>query len=208
MTFTLRTRAATRALTVMVGSILGLAYGAACLAGGTAPERPAAQVYARAARQGYLAGSAKAPPRAPASAARSAPPAHKLTRAGPGTLDCLAAAVYYEARGEARAGRAAVAQVVLNRTRRPGYPKSVCAVVYQGVNQGDCQFSFACNGAMANRREPAAWVDARQIAERALRGYVMTAVGRATCFHAVNRATAEVAQGGVRLGRQVFFAAS
>jgi spore germination cell wall hydrolase CwlJ-like protein len=126
--------------------------------------------------------------------------------ARPRALDCLAAAVYYEARGENPAGRAAVAQVVLNRTRRPGYPKSVCAVVYQGSARKACQFSFACNGAMTGRREDAAWLDARRIAARALRGYVFAAVGRATCFHAVHARAA--VEGGLRLGGQVFYAAS
>ncbi|HZZ88499.1 MAG TPA: cell wall hydrolase, partial [Caulobacteraceae bacterium] len=60
-------------------------------------------------------------------------------------LQCLTAAVYYEARGESREGQAAVAQVVLNRVRSPAFPKTVCGVVYQGAAQHSCQFSFACN---------------------------------------------------------------
>jgi len=38
---------------------------------------------------------------------------------GLGDVDCLAVAVYFEARGESAAGQAAVAQVVLNRLRGP-----------------------------------------------------------------------------------------
>jgi spore germination cell wall hydrolase CwlJ-like protein len=98
-------------------------------------------------------------------------------------LDCLTAAVYYEARGESAAGQAAVAQVVLNRVSHPLFPKSVCGVVYQGAHGRGCQFSFACNGAMHARHEPAAWARARAVAERAMSGYVMTDVGRATHFH-------------------------
>ena len=59
-------------------------------------------------------------------------------------LDCLSQAVYYEARGESSEGQAAVAQVVLNRLRHPGFPKTVCGVVYQGAQDQACQFSFAC----------------------------------------------------------------
>ena len=99
-------------------------------------------------------------------------------------VDCLAAAVYYEARGESAAGQAAVAQVVLNRSRKAGFPKSVCGVVYQGAQDRVCQFSFVCGGAMVRRREPAAWARARSVALRALSGYVMSAVGEATSFHA------------------------
>jgi spore germination cell wall hydrolase CwlJ-like protein len=98
-------------------------------------------------------------------------------------LDCLADAVYYEARGESSEGQAAVAQVVLNRARRAGYPKSVCGVVYQGAQSHACQFSFACDGAIYKTREQGAWRRSREVAARALGGFVMTAVGDATSFH-------------------------
>ncbi|QUD89213.1 cell wall hydrolase [Phenylobacterium montanum] len=100
-------------------------------------------------------------------------------------LDCLTDAVYYEARGETAAGQAAVAQVVLNRVRHTGFPKSVCGVVFQGVSQDGCQFSFACDGSMHRPKEAEAWRRAEQVAARALTGFVMPAVGNATHFHAV-----------------------
>jgi hypothetical protein len=40
---------------------------------------------------------------------------------------CLATAIYFEARGESTRGQAAVAQVVLNRVRNPTYPKPFAA---------------------------------------------------------------------------------
>jgi len=93
-------------------------------------------------------------------------------------LECLTQAVYYEARGETPAGQAAVAQVVLNRARHPAFPKSVCAVVFQGAYRGGvCQFSFACDGSMRRRREPGAWARAQKVAARALSGSVMSQVG-------------------------------
>lgn len=98
-------------------------------------------------------------------------------------MECLTQAVYYEARGETPAGQAAVAQVVLNRVRHPAFPKTVCGVVFQGANSRVCQFSFACNGAMRARVEPAAWRRAERVAHRALSGEVMADVGRATHFH-------------------------
>jgi spore germination cell wall hydrolase CwlJ-like protein len=101
-------------------------------------------------------------------------------------LECLTQAVYYEARGESVAGQEAVAQVVLNRVRHPAFPKTVCAVVFQGASIGHgCQFSFACDGSMHDRREPAAWRRAESVASRALGGAVMAQVGRSTHFHAV-----------------------
>jgi hypothetical protein len=99
-------------------------------------------------------------------------------------FDCLATAVYYEARGEGAAGQRAVAQVVLNRVRHPAFPKSVCGVVFQGAARRGCQFSFACNGAMKGRKEPGAWESARAVAAKALAGAVMDDVGNATHFHA------------------------
>lgn len=47
------------------------------------------------------------------------------------SLDCLARNVYYEARGESRAGQYAVAEVTMNRKASRHYPKTVCEVVYQ-----------------------------------------------------------------------------
>ncbi len=98
-------------------------------------------------------------------------------------LDCLSDAIYYEARGESSDGQEAVAQVVLNRVRHPAFPKSVCGVVFQGAQVRSCQFSFACDGAMREEREPAAWRRAQSVAARALGGFVMAEVGDATHFH-------------------------
>jgi N-acetylmuramoyl-L-alanine amidase len=47
------------------------------------------------------------------------------------SLNCLALNVYFEARGESRAGQLAVAEVTMNRVRSGRYPGNVCAVVYQ-----------------------------------------------------------------------------
>ena len=66
-------------------------------------------------------------------------------------IECLTQAVYYEARNESEEGQAAVAQVVMNRSRHGGYPKSVCAVVYQR-NSRTCQFTFTCDGSIGRGR--------------------------------------------------------
>ena len=55
--------------------------------------------------------------------------------------DCLASAIYFEARGEPIEGQLAVAEVVLNRTRSGRYPTTICAVVRQPA-----QFSFVRRG--------------------------------------------------------------
>jgi spore germination cell wall hydrolase CwlJ-like protein len=101
-------------------------------------------------------------------------------------VDCMTAAIYYEARWESLDGQRAVAQVVLNRMRHPAYPKTVCGVVFQGSNQTTgCQFSFSCDGSMRGQPNPEVWARCRTVAEAALDGYVMKAVGNATHYHAV-----------------------
>jgi hypothetical protein len=110
--------------------------------------------------------------------------AMNFKRANSSDSDCLTQAVYYEARGEGVDGMRAVAQVILNRVRHPAYPKTICGVVYQGAYQRtSCQFSFVCNGAMGAPIESWAWRRAKKVADAALGGYVMTAVGTSTSFH-------------------------
>ncbi|MBX9816157.1 MAG: cell wall hydrolase [Sphingomonas sp.] len=98
-------------------------------------------------------------------------------------LDCLATAVYYEAASEPDAGQRAVAQVVLNRVRHPAFPNTVCGVVYQGSERAGCQFSFACDGAMARAPSRAGWARALRTAALMLGGFVEPSVGEATHYH-------------------------
>ena len=98
-------------------------------------------------------------------------------------VQCMTTAIYYEAALEPRAGQEAVAQVVLNRMRHPGYPKSVCGVVFQGSDRPGCQFSFACDGSMSRQPVQWAWRNAHDVAEQALDGFVMKQVGTATHYH-------------------------
>lgn len=99
-------------------------------------------------------------------------------------LDCLTAAIYYEAASETTEGQAAVAQVVLNRSRHPAYPRTVCGVVFQGSERTTgCQFTFSCDGAMARTPNAAGWARARAVAAAALNGAVAPGVGMATHYH-------------------------
>lgn len=79
-------------------------------------------------------------------------------------IECLTQAIYYEARNESEEGQAAVAQVVMNRSRHGAYPKSVCAVVYQR-NSRTCQFTFTCDGSIGRGTvNLTAWRRAERIA--------------------------------------------
>ena len=100
-------------------------------------------------------------------------------------LDCLTAAVYYEAGSQSYEGQAAVAQVVLNRVRHPAYPRTVCGVVFQGSERTTgCQFTFTCDGSLSRAASPAGWARSRAVASAALNGRVAASVGTATHYHA------------------------
>jgi len=74
--------------------------------------------------------------------------------------ECLAGAVYFEARSEPLEGQLAVADVVLNRASSGRYPTTICAVVTQRA-----QFSFIVNGRFpAANRASDAWRKAVAIA--------------------------------------------
>jgi spore germination cell wall hydrolase CwlJ-like protein len=95
-------------------------------------------------------------------------------------MQCLAGAVYFEARGEALAGQLAVAQVIINRTEDGRFPKSYCGVVSQPG-----QFSFMRGKQMpAIRTGSAAWTRAVAIAEIAHKGLWQSEAGEAVFFHA------------------------
>lgn len=75
-------------------------------------------------------------------------------------LNCVAVAVYFEARGEPLEGQLAVAEVVMNRASSGKYPSSWCAVVKQ-----PWQFSFVRRGQFPRVNESSQqWAKAQAIA--------------------------------------------
>jgi spore germination cell wall hydrolase CwlJ-like protein len=101
-------------------------------------------------------------------------------------LDCLATAIYFEARGEGEQGQMAVAQVILNRAASGEFPGTICGVVYQGESRRNaCQFSFACDGIADKVKDRKAWAQAMEIAKKTTSGELYLAeVGDATHYHA------------------------
>jgi spore germination cell wall hydrolase CwlJ-like protein len=124
--------------------------------------------------------------------------------------NCLAKAVYFEARTETELGQLAVAKVILNRVKDPGYPKSICAVVYQGSDhRNSCQFSFACDGLPDDVRNQQAWANSKRIASKALAGdETMRIMGAATHYHAdyVRPRWSYQMKRLIKIGRHIFYA--
>jgi len=81
-------------------------------------------------------------------------------------VECLTHAIYYEARNESEEGQAAVAEVVINRSRSGRYPQGICDVVYQR-NSRTCQFTFTCDGSIGRGAiNRVAWARAERIARQ------------------------------------------
>jgi spore germination cell wall hydrolase CwlJ-like protein len=82
--------------------------------------------------------------------------------------ECLALAMYWEARGEGEDGMTAVGWTIMNRVANPAFPSTPCAVVYEGGETPPCQFSWYCDGRSDTPRDWPSWQNAMRVAERLL----------------------------------------
>lgn len=139
-------------------------------------------------------------------------PAPVLSETPEDSLRCMTLAIAYEAANQAVEGRQAVAEVVLNRVAHPAFPKSVCAVVFEGavagrVRHGGCQFSFVCDGAVERPLSARVLDDARGIARDALSGAMPRRLPGALNYHAnyVNPVWAARLDRVARIGAHIFY---
>jgi spore germination cell wall hydrolase CwlJ-like protein len=94
--------------------------------------------------------------------------------------ECLAKAVYFEARSESLEGQLAVANVVLNRAKSGVYPSTICNVVTQ-----PWQFSFIRKGRFPTPdRSSRAWHDAAAIAAIARKNVMQIVPANVLWYHA------------------------
>jgi hypothetical protein len=95
--------------------------------------------------------------------------------------NCLATAVYFEARGESLEGQLAVADVVMNRAASGQYPSSWCEVVKQ-----PWQFSFVNprTGQFPSITDADAWAKAQGIARIAMADVVREVPADVLWYHA------------------------
>ena len=115
-----------------------------------------------------------------------------------GDRECLARAVYFEARGEPLEGQLAVAQVILNRVASGRFASTVCGVVNQHG-----QFSFDRSRTPADGRD---WRTAKAIAAIAATAAWDAVAPRATAFHATRVAVGWASMHKVgTIGNHVFY---
>ncbi|MGE0624848.1 MAG: cell wall hydrolase [Pseudomonadales bacterium] len=145
-----------------------------------------------------LAGCASQKP--PAGHPSSLPPS-----VAAGARDCVALAMYWEARGEGRDGMAAVGAVVDNRVKSHAFPNDHCSVVYQGGETPPCQFSWWCDGKSDRPTNQAQWALALGTAEDLLAGRISDPTKGALFFHstAIRRPWNRTQT--ARIGNHVFY---
>jgi hypothetical protein len=128
--------------------------------------------------------------------------------------DCLAQAIYHEARGESEVGQLAVANVIVNRARSGKFPSTLCGVIYQNADKGyhRCQFTFACDGRDDAPGERRAWARSAALAqdvyaEFALGDAVGAIPGSALYYHttAVRPNWANTYSAVAQIGSHIFY---
>ena len=97
-------------------------------------------------------------------------------------LECLASAIYFEAKSETLAGQLAVGRVIIARANSGRFPSSYCGVVLQ-----PSQFSFVRGRAIPTvSRDNRVWQQAAKIAVIADKGTWKSPVEGAMFFHAAS----------------------
>ncbi len=98
--------------------------------------------------------------------------------------ECLAEALYFEARGETVRGMFAVGEVILNRVDSDAYPDTLCGVINQGTGRRyACQFTYTCDGRAETIAEPRSWERVGKVARILIDGAPRALTGGATHYH-------------------------
>ncbi len=122
--------------------------------------------------------------------------------------ECLAEALYFEARGESVEGMFAVGEVILNRVDSGSYPNTLCAVINQGTGRRfACQFTYTCDGRAEVIAEPRAWARVGKVARILIDGAPRVLTGGATHYHtkAVNPSWAQRFPRTASIGSHYFY---
>ncbi|MDH5229717.1 MAG: cell wall hydrolase [Gammaproteobacteria bacterium] len=93
------------------------------------------------------------------------------------SIECLAKNIYFESRGESRAGQIAVAQVVMNRVKDRRWPNTACKVI-----QDKKQFEWVFDKVPDEMLNQKAKTQAFRIASAAFKGDLVDPTNGATCY--------------------------
>lgn len=114
---------------------------------------------------------------------------------------CVASVIYYEALGESREGKIAVASVVMNRVKSGKYASTPCGVIYQ---KG--QFSWINPRYRTRIYDARMWQESLNIAQLVLSGQVRDNTNGALYFHNYRVHPSDIRSRRIvaRIGRHVF----
>lgn len=133
---------------------------------------------------GWIATVTRQPPAVPRPEYSRAWIADQPVASGGADWQCLAEALYFEARGESVKGQFAVAEVILNRVASRQFPDTVCAVIHQGTGKRyQCQFTYTCDGYPERIREKSAFARVGKVARAVLDGAPRVLTQGATHYH-------------------------
>ena len=103
-------------------------------------------------------------------------------------LACLSKNIYHEAGSEPFEGKAAVAQVTINRANSGEFPGDICKVIYQKnivYSKVLCQFSWVCDRETTFKPvNKAAYAESEAVAKKVLlEGFTLPSLKNALYFH-------------------------
>jgi spore germination cell wall hydrolase CwlJ-like protein len=104
-------------------------------------------------------------------------------------VECMAQAMYHEARGEGDVGMIGVGYTVVNRMKDSKFPDTACGVVYQGKRNKagrllprQCQFNWACDSKTDKPKDLATYQRSTELAKLVLLGYAPNPIGKLKYF--------------------------
>jgi cell wall hydrolase len=116
-------------------------------------------------------------------------------------MNCLAGAIYFEAKGEPLEGQYAVGRVIIARAESKRFPSTYCGVVYQRS-----QFSFVRGGTMPRiNKDSRSWHRAVAVAQLARADSWDSPVEGAISFHAARVSPRWHLTRMARLGNHIFY---
>jgi spore germination cell wall hydrolase CwlJ-like protein len=125
-------------------------------------------------------------------------------------LGCLAKNIYHEAANEPFEGKAAVAQVTLNRVASGKFPDDICKTIYQKnmfYEKVVCQFSWTCDRVLKIKPlNDAAYNESMAVAKKVLlEGFRLPSLKNALYYHAAYIDPKWNRKRVARIGQHIFY---